>query len=175
MAVIREMLDGDRDGVEAIDTSFETSSVFDVVVAARGIELVERRLDQPLVKRYPMEDAFSSWATWDTGFVAIELDKIVGFAAIEYEAWHRRLVLWHLYVSPERRRHGVGRALIEHVEHYARRRKAQRVWLETSSVNVPGVRAYERLGYSLCGCDVTLYDATPYAHEAALFLAKTVR
>ena len=35
-------------------------------------------------------------------------------------------------------------------------------------------RAYERLGYSLCGVDVTLYDATPYAHEAALFLAKSL-
>jgi ribosomal protein S18 acetylase RimI-like enzyme len=172
--MIREMLDGDRDGIEAIDTAFQTSSVFDVIVGARSIELVERALDQPLVKRYPMADAFSSWATWDTGFVAVDGDHIVGFAAIEYEAWHRRLVLWHFYVSPERRRQGVGRALIEHVEHHARRRKAQRVWLETSSVNVPGVRAYERLGYSLCGVDVTLYDATPYAHEAALFLAKSL-
>jgi ribosomal protein S18 acetylase RimI-like enzyme len=169
--LIREMVPGDRSGVEAIDTSFETTSVFDVIVrAARTIELVERTLDQPLVKRYPMEDAFAPWATWDVGFVAIDSDRIVGFAAVEYEPW-----LWHLYVSPERRQQGVGRTLVERVEQYGRERKAQSAWLETSSVNVPGVRAYERLGYTLCGCDVTLYDATPTAHEAALFLAKPLR
>jgi GNAT superfamily N-acetyltransferase len=174
MAMIRPMVDADRDGVEAIDTSFETQSVFDVAVTGRAIELLERALEQPLVKRYPMADAFSQWASWDTGFVAVDDDRIVGFAAVEYEAWHRRLVLWHLYVSPERRRQGVGRALLEHVEDYGRRRRAQRVWLETTSVNVPGLLAYERLGYRLCGCDVTMYDALPYANEAALFLAKSL-
>lgn len=174
MTFVREMIDADRDGIEAIDTAFETATRFDVVVGARGVELVERALDQPLVKRYPMTDAFSAWASWDTGFVALDADKVVGFAAVEYEAWHRRLVLWHLYVVPERRRQGVGRTLLDHVDQYGRRRKAQRVWLETTSVNVPGVRAYERLGYSLCGCDVTMYDALPYANEAALFLAKSL-
>jgi ribosomal protein S18 acetylase RimI-like enzyme len=168
------MIDRDRDGIEAIDTSFETTTVFDVTVTPRQIELVERALDRPLVKRYPMADVFSHWATWDTAYVAVEGDAIVGFAAVEFEAWHRRLVLWHLYVAPERRRQGIGRALLEQVEQHGRRRKAHRVWLETTNVNVPGVRAYERLGYSLCGCDVTLYDDMPYAHETALFLAKRV-
>jgi GNAT superfamily N-acetyltransferase len=168
------MVDDDRDGIEAIDTSFTTPTVFDVIVKPRGIELVERTLEVPLVKRYPMADAFAEWSTWDTAFVAVDDAKIVGFAAVEYAAWHRRLVLWHLYVSPERRRQGVGRALLEHVEQYGRRRKALRVWLETSSVNVPGMRAYERLGYALCGCDVTLYDDLPYANETALYLAKSI-
>jgi ribosomal protein S18 acetylase RimI-like enzyme len=174
MIVVREMADGDRDGIEAIDTSFQTTSVFDVVVTPRKLELVERTLDKPLVKRYPMADAFSAWASWDTGFVALDGDKIVGFAGVEYEAWHRRLVLWHLYVAPEWRRRGVGRALLTHIEQYGRRRKAERVWLETTSVNVPGLLAYERLGYTLCGCDVTMYDALPYSNEAALFLAKSL-
>jgi hypothetical protein len=51
-------------------------------------------------------------------------------------------------------------------------RRASHVWLETSNVNVPGITAYERLGYSLCGADVRLYDGLPYGQERALYLAK---
>jgi len=168
---IREMRDGDRRGIAALDTSFETRSIFEVIVKPRGIELVEKPLAQPRTKRYPNADIFAQWSTWDTAFVADD-DGIIGFAAVEYAAWHARLVLWHCYVAPARRREGVARALLERVEAHGRTVGAQRVWLETSSVNVPGVNAYERLGYSLCGCDVTLYEGLAYQDEAALYLTK---
>jgi len=168
---IRAMTPTDRPGVAAIDTSFETSRVFDVAVTPRSIELVERVLAVPFVKRFPMEDVFAHWATWDTGFVAVD-DRIYGFAAVEHEAWHARLVLWHLYVAPERRRQGVARALLARVERHGRERGARRVWLETSSVNVPGIAAYARLGYTVCGVDTTLYEATPAAAETAIYLSR---
>lgn len=171
---IREMDPAtDRRGVEAIDTSFETSVIFDVQVAPRGLTLVERQLTTPLVKRYSMTEAFAAWSTWDTAFVADDAG-ICGFAAIEYEAWHARLVLWHLYVSPTRRRSGIGRALLARAEAHGRARGARRVWLETTSANVPGIAAYERLGYSLCGLDHTVYDTLPYASEAAIYLSKSL-
>ena len=48
------------------------------------------------------------------------------------------------------------------------------VWLETSNVNVPGVAAYERLGYTLCGADRLFYG--PYMRgETAIYLAKMLR
>jgi len=169
---IREMdRSRDRRGVEAIDTSFETSVIFDVAVSPRRIELVERPLATPIVKRYPIADAFATWSTWDTAFVADDAG-ICGFAAVEYEAWHARLVLWHLYVRPERRRSGIGRALLARAEAHGRSRGARRVWLETSNVNVPGIVAYERLGYSLCGADHTVYETLPYAAETAIYLSK---
>jgi len=161
----------DRRGVEGIDTSFTTSVILDVKVTPRGVELVERTLPTPLVKRYPIADAFAAWSTWDTAFVADD-DGICGFAAVEYEAWHARLVLWHLYISPERRRSGIGRALLARVEAHGRSCHATHVWLETSNVNVPGIAAYERLGYSLCGLDRTEYATLPYANECAIYLAK---
>ena len=106
--------------------------------APRGIELVERPLATPLVKHYPMADAFAQWSTWDTGFVAEDAGEVCGFAAVEFEAWHARLVLWHLYITRSRRREGIGRALLERVEAHGRTLGARRVWLETTSVNVPG-------------------------------------
>ena len=170
---IREMDPAaDRAGVAAIDTSFETSTILDVVVTRRRIELVERTLAAPLVKRYPIEDAFAHWASWETAFVAEDGGRIVGFAAVEHEFWHARLVLWHLYVVPERRRGGIGRALLARVEEHGRTLGARRVWLETSNVNVPGIAAYARLGYTLCGLDTTYYEGTYAAAETAIYLAR---
>jgi ribosomal protein S18 acetylase RimI-like enzyme len=165
----------DRASVSAIDTSFETNAVFEVAVRARGLELVERTLAQPRGKRYAMADAFAEWSTWDHGWVAEDGGAVCGFAAVEYEPWHGRLVLWHLYITRTRRREGIGRALLAEVERYGVAQGAQRVWLETTSINVPGVHAYERLGYALCGMDVTLYDRLPYEDEAAIYLAKALK
>src|SRR5262245_11609034 len=139
----------DKRGVESIDTSFETATVFDVVTTERRIELVERRLETPLTKRYSIADVFAGWARWDTGWVAEADGEIRGFATVEHEAWHQRLILWFLYIEPAWRRRGVGRALLERVEAHGREVGATHVWLETSNVNVPGIAAYTRLGYSL--------------------------
>ena len=165
----------DRRAVSAIDTTFTTSSVFDVRVGGRSLELVRRTVATPPEKHYPMGDAFAPWSTWDTGWVAELEGRVVGFAAVEYEAWHARLVLWHLYVDRAHRRCGIGRQLLAEVEGHGERLGAQRVWLETTSVNVPGVAAYAALGYTLCGIDTTVYDTLPYADEAALYLAKPLR
>lgn len=162
----------DRKAVEAIDTSFETPTVFDLVTGDRRIDLVERTLETPLTKRYEIDEVFAHWASWEVGWVA-EADGVRGFAAVEYEGWNERLNLWFLYIAPEWRRRGVGRALIERVETHGRRVGASHVWIETSSVNVPGVRAYERLGYSLCGADRTYYGEY-MPGETAIFLSKSL-
>jgi ribosomal protein S18 acetylase RimI-like enzyme len=167
----------DRRGIEAIDTSFTTPAVFDVVTSARGIELVERRVEPARVKRYAIGEVYAPWASWDTGWVAVDAPgaaagaAIVGVATCGFEAWHQRLVLWHLYIAPAHRRRGVGRALLAEVEAHGRAAGATHVWIETSSVNVPGVAAYERLGYGLCGAD-TLFYGSYMPDEAALYLAK---
>src|SRR5690242_12093486 len=99
----------DQAAVEAIDTSFETETVYDVVLGARRIDLVERRLAAPRVKVYSMAEAFADWSTWDTGWVAEDSGGcgVCGFAAVEYEPWHARLVLWHLYVAAAQRHRGI--------------------------------------------------------------------
>jgi ribosomal protein S18 acetylase RimI-like enzyme len=172
LVLVREMTRADHPGVRALETVFETPVIYDVVVTARRIELVEQRLEAPLVKRYDIADAFASWAQWDTAWVAEEDGTIVGFAASEFVAWHVRLVLWHLYVTPARRGQGIARALLERVEAHGKQRGATHVWLETSNVNVPGIAAYERLGYALCGADVLFYEHTTYESERAIYLAK---
>ena len=148
----------DRKGVEAIDTAFETATIFDVTATPRALALVEHALPAPITKRYSIGEVFAQWARWERGWVATDpdaadADTIRGFATVEHEAWHARLTLWFLYIAPAYRRRGVGRALLAEVEAYGRGVGATHVWLESSNVNVPGVAAYERLGYALCGAD----------------------
>lgn len=172
MAVTIRPLDRarDRQAVLAIDTAFTTASVFELERGPRALTLVERPLPAPLVKRYSIAEVFAPWASWDHGWVA-EDDAVRGFATAGYEPWHQRLVLWFLYIAPTHRRQGLGRALLAAVEDHGRAVGASHVWLETSNVNVPGVAAYERLGYALCGADA-LYYGGYMPGETALYLAR---
>jgi ribosomal protein S18 acetylase RimI-like enzyme len=164
---------GDRRAIEALDTGFETDTIFEFVRQPRGIELAERRLERPVTKRYSIGEVFAPWASWELGWVA-ESGGVRGFAAVAYEPWHQRLILWFLYIDRGFRRAGLGRALLERAEAHGRTLGASHVWLETSNVNVPGVRAYERLGYSLCGADA-LYYGSYMPGESAIYLAKLLR
>jgi ribosomal protein S18 acetylase RimI-like enzyme len=59
----------------------------------------------------------------------------------------RVFVLNDLYVDPDARRSGVGRALIEAAHAFARSRGAVRVSLETARDNAAAQRLYDALGY----------------------------
>ena len=56
----------DRRAIAAIDTTFETETVFDLVTTPRSIELVERRFEKPIAKRYSIAEVFAEWARWQS-------------------------------------------------------------------------------------------------------------
>ena len=60
----------------------------------------------------------------------------------------RRLwILYDLYVLPVARRQGIGRALVEHAQEFARATGAARIELSTAIDNRPAQALYESLGY----------------------------
>jgi len=164
---IRELrLPDDAPALAALDTSFTTERVYDV--DAR-FQLTVRALATPLTKRYPLD---LSETPCDAGFVALDGGATVGLVATAYQAWNRRLVVWHLYVQGGQRRRGIGRRLVERALALGARRGALTAWLETSNLNLPAVEAYRRMGFELCGLDTTLYRGTSAEGEVALFLAR---
>lgn len=56
-------------------------------------------------------------------------------------------VLYDLYVRPEARRQGIGRALMERAHQHARETGAGSISLATAVDNLPGQALYESLGY----------------------------
>jgi GNAT superfamily N-acetyltransferase len=83
--------------------------------------------------------------------VIAELDgEPAGFALFyrTFSTWQARPGMWleDLYVTPERRRDGVGRALLEHLARLAVRRGCGRLEWSALTWNTPALRFYEKLG-----------------------------
>jgi ribosomal protein S18 acetylase RimI-like enzyme len=157
-----------------LDTSFTTDRIYDVVREPFGFALVERRVDPPLRKDYgPVSGLDPSSPELEYAVVAEAEGEAVGFAAAQYEAWSRRMLLWHVYVAPQWQGRGVGRALIQEIETLARSAGARCLRTETQNTNHPAIRFYQRIGFRLCGLDVSLYDPpTTDTGEVAVFLAR---
>lgn len=84
-------------------------------------------------------------------FLARHEGQAVGFVHL-YPAYSsielRRLwILNDLYVAPDARKLGVGRALTERAQELAEATRAHCLTLETASDNVPAQRLYESLGW----------------------------
>ena len=168
----RAEVERDSQLIRRIDTSFETATIFEVQRAARGFRLVEQAAAPPVVKRFPLDDLSSTTHEWEQSWLALDREQPVGVVATQHDGWNKRVVVWHLYVDAGYRRRGIGRCLLETALDAGREAGMRTAWLETSNLNVPGVRAYERLGFELCGLDTSLYVGTAAEGEVSLFLCR---
>ena len=163
------VLPDDIAGMAGVDTGFETDRILTAVRRDMGFDLVIRR--EPAAKRFPLDDLDAADRLWDTAWVATETGRIRGFAATGWQAWNRRLAVWHLYIDRPWRRKGVGRRLVTEAIAHGRALGAAHLWLETSNVNAPGVAAYQALGFAMSGLDLSLYDGSAARGEFAIFMS----
>jgi GNAT superfamily N-acetyltransferase len=161
----------DADAVCRLDTSYTSDQMY--VVRRHGdiILLEPQRLDTPRRKRFPIDLGADAW---EHGRVAVLDDVVRGFIAWALQEWNRRMAIWHFYIDLPYRRRGGGRILMDAALEWARRVGAVTAWLETSQVNHPGIVAYRRLGFDICGFDTTLYRGTSGDDETALYMARLI-
>ncbi|HVF63911.1 MAG TPA: GNAT family N-acetyltransferase [Casimicrobiaceae bacterium] len=81
--------------------------------------------------------------------LALVDDHPAGFAAWRRSDASGSISLDKLYVLQERHRHGIGRALIDHVVEAARRDGATLVVLNVNKRNRSAIDAYERCGFAI--------------------------
>ncbi len=159
--------DGSR--ILNLDRSF-TSKLQYVVVWKDALPCLRiQKAPSPITKSFPID--FSD-PTCDIGYVAVDHEKLCGFIAGSFQSWNRRLVVRHFYVDLPYRLQGVGKHLMARMIEVADKMNASMIWLETSNTNGPGIQAYKRLGFSICGFDLTLYESTPNEGEFGLYLAR---
>ncbi|MEU9117497.1 GNAT family N-acetyltransferase [Streptomyces sp. NPDC048483] len=172
----------DTEAIGALDGSFITSTVFQVLVTDGGFAIREVPVDPPLTKVFPEdesdgedaggEDAADSVDSDSRTFVAMAADGgLAGFAAVSYSSWNRRLTIEDIEVAPDHRGRGVGRALMGHAVEFARERGAGHIWLEVTNVNAPAIHSYRRMGFAFCGLDTALYNDTASEGEQALYMS----
>jgi ribosomal protein S18 acetylase RimI-like enzyme len=164
----------DAEQIVRIDTSFATDTIYTAYRDGDQIGLRLITLRTPMTKRFPLDDLVKQDRPWEFSTVAVVDDRICGFLAAGFQVWNRRLTVWHLYVDSAQRRRGIARLLLDRAQVYGITKHALTMWLETSSLNMPGVRAYRRLGFELCGLDTTHYHGTPVSGETALFFARPI-
>ena len=90
--------------------------------------------------------------TWLWGLIARDGPDSIGYALIlpTAQAQHARrgIDLHHMYVAPDWRDRGLGRALIAAVEDHARRLDCTYVTIGTDPANTGAQAAYQAMGYA---------------------------
>jgi len=163
----------DRDALEQLDASIITDEICDIARERTGF-VIQFVPVAPITKTYSVDDLATEQRLWEAGWVAFVGERLVGFVATRYERWNRRLAIWHLYVDATLRGRGIARSLLETAFDHGRRQGALTAWLEVTNVNAPAVKAYEALGFTICGLDLTLYSHTEARGEVALFMAQSL-
>ena len=166
----------DRASLLALDTSFTTDRVFHLQQTNHGFKLDEAAAEPPIHKSYSLVDGVDVIPSHDWVRICERDHEVAGVASMTIEAWNRRAVLHHLYVTREARRIGVGHALVTAAIGAARDRDARCVWVETQTVNYGAVKFYRSVGFAWCGFDTSLYDSSDASvDEVALFFSRDVR
>ena len=157
-----------------LDSSFTTDRIYRVDRDEWGFAVTEERVDPPLHKVYGSIDHLEPRIQEaDFAVVAEQEGGLVGVAAVKYEPWNRRVEVWHVYVAPAARRSGLGTALPNETEAFARSAGARCIWVETQNINYPAIQCYRRAGFRLCGLDEAFYDPKgPGRNEIALFFVR---
>jgi putative acetyltransferase len=114
------------------------------LVAALNVELTAT-FPEPGATHFSLSDG--QIATGDGAFLIAYIDNVaVGCGAV------RRLdestgEVKRMYVEPSVRGRGIGRALVEALEHEARQLGVTRIVLETGTRLAPAIKMYEAMGY----------------------------
>lgn len=159
---------------QALDGSFTVHAHLRLLASATGI-VYEVMPVAPYLKQYGDTDgegrALPGYLhAADRGaFLAYANGRPAGLLLLS-EGWNRLAVIDDIEVDVTCRRQGVGRALIEQTEVWARARGLAGIRLETQDNNVAACKLYERCGFVLGGFDRFLYAGLDKsASETALF------
>lgn len=134
--------------------------------------------DRPIVKRYsPLDQPtlahYTTLAAQGHCLGAFVGDACAGLALTEPQAWNRSLWVHELHVAASHQRQGIGRQLMDAVIASAHARQLRCVVCETQSSNVPAIRFYRALGFTLEGLDLTYYtNADRERGEVAIFMKR---
>ena len=118
---------------------------------AMVVALTQHHGDVARVTLESLERDFFGPVAWYHGLIAVQDAKVVGYAAalplgrLGYGA--RGLDLHHLFVRPDTRLLGVGRALVHGVEDLGRNLGCSYVIIGTHPENVSAQAYYQHLGY----------------------------
>lgn len=160
-----------------ISIAFPVNRVMRVVYTPDGgIELTEERWPSPYIKDYDAipDNRPADWgARWPHAhwrvFTAAQGGPSLGRATVIWrtpgvdmlEGRDDLMVLWDIRVDPSSRGRGIGIALMDTAESFARGQGCRCLKVETQTINVPACRFYRKCGFTLQQVNENAYPGLP--------------
>ena len=133
----------------------------------------EVRLPRSVEVKYPRNPSAlaEDWSKHSAVLVAVQENNPVGYICLTEE--HNASLAWvtDLVVALDRRRKGVGSALLSAGQTWAAERSAKRLVLEVISKNQGGIRLAQKIGYEFCGYNDQYYPN----QDVALFFGRAIK
>jgi ribosomal protein S18 acetylase RimI-like enzyme len=139
----------------------------------------KRQLDRPFSKHYDGGDVDEWLASYTETmpldalrFLAAErAGHVEGLLTWRHLDWNHTIWLVDIRARADRRRRGVGSALVEHLKRVARRERVRGISVETQLNNYPAIQFYVKHGFRISGFDDHLYTNADYdTQDIATFL-----
>ena len=105
------------------------------------------------------DEILSDWLENPVAFGAFSDGKLFGFVEGFLETWNNRFRISNIVVfDQERRKSGIGSALLASILQEAERSGARMVVLETQSYNFKAISFYKKHGFDIIGFDLFAYS-----------------
>lgn len=185
MLIIQPITQLDGGLLRRLITGYTTDAVYRAsrteTDALTVFELRLTPLAQPYTKEYgallddEAQRRYAALAAAGHAFGAFDGSACVGIAVTEPQPWNGSLNVWEFHITPASRGQGIGRRLMNAVLARARELALRTVVCETQTTNVPAIRFYRALGFTLDGLDLSLYANDAYPNgEMAVWLKQAV-
>ena len=135
---IARLDDADVDAVAALAHIVWQATYPALIPPAQIDEMLADRYAAPRIRQQLTDDGHAWWVAKDNG-------AVVGFAHTYLDADAAKLD--KLYVHPDCQHRGIGAALLDATETWARERGAHRVWLQVNRGNTQALAAYDKYGF----------------------------
>ncbi len=174
---IRPAVSNDLTRLMAMDHSCFSDYVWQLELRREPGQVVtifrEVRLPRSVTVTYPRDpmSLTEQWTQRDGLLVVVEEGTPVGYIAVVEESASRLARVTDLVVSSDRRRRGIGSALLAAVQSWALERGIHRLILEMQSKNQPYIRLAQKFGYEFCGYNDQYYPT----QDVALFFGRAIK
>jgi ribosomal protein S18 acetylase RimI-like enzyme len=170
--------------IQAVITGYTSDAIYEVSRTESAEESTFSvrltPLCQPVTKRYSHLDEetmaqYIALCPLGFSFGAYEGEQCIGLALAEPHDWNQSLWVWEFHIAESHRGQGAGRRLMEALVERARGAGLRTIVCETQTTNVPAIRFYRALGFTLDGIDLSYYSNQDYVKgEIALFMKRAL-
>lgn len=157
-----------------LDGDYQTERVWQMQIeendgGGKGISFHPVRLPRPMAVPYPRspEDLSANWERRECFLVAEEGGRVQGFLDMVVHTWNKTGWVNNLVVSKDKRRRGVGTALLRAAIRWSEEKKLQAIVLETQTKNDPAISFLKKHGFLFSG----FHDRYYATRDIALFFA----